>query len=201
MCCASQSVLQALTHEYKKYRMHLLQRSLRSIIKFLCLLSICHYCLIVSFENENKSHLIREISKKDIEIVRFLDVGRYSFVFSGYMRTANGRRKKIVIKTLRPVCSYRIQREIDVLLELSESPEIIRIEGICNDPLGLSTSLIFEHLGENTTWLHNDALKTDLNPLQVKLYLFKLLKAIRACHSKGIMHRYSIHESSQWIIT
>jgi len=53
------------------------------------------------------------------------------------------------------------------------------------DPASKTPSLIFEHI-ENTDFRSLFPVLTDM---EIRFYIFELLKALDYCHSKGIMHR------------
>ena len=53
------------------------------------------------------------------------------------------------------------------------------------DPASKSISLIFDHL-DNVDFR---SLIPSMNDMEIRFYLFELLKALDFCHSRGIMHR------------
>lgn len=56
---------------------------------------------------------------------------------------------------------------------------------VVRDPASKTPSLIFEHI-ENTDFRSLFPILTDM---EIRYYIFELLKALDYCHSKGIMHR------------
>ncbi|KZT00575.1 kinase-like protein [Laetiporus sulphureus 93-53] len=116
------------------------------------------------------------------EIVRRIGGGKYSEVFEG-IDTSN--EEACVIKVLKPVAKHKIKREIKILRNLSGGPNIISLLDVVHDPPSRSNSLITEYV-ENTDWKE---LYRSLSEVEIKHYLFQLLKALDFVHARGIMHR------------
>ena len=138
------------------------------------------------------------------EVVRKIGRGKYSEVFEG-INIIN--YQKCVIKVLKPVKKKKIKREIKILQNLSNGPNIVALLDVvrdntvsfpCNDALAGSRSLpcplaeksktpslVFEYVN-NTDFR---SLYPKLKDYDVRYYIFELLKALDFCHSKGIMHR------------
>jgi casein kinase II subunit alpha len=112
--------------------------------------------------------------------------------------------QKCVIKVLKPVKKKKIKREIKILQNLAGGPNIVALLDVVRDAqvctVGHSVtmnwlltgytqsktpSLIFEYVN-NTDFR---TLYPKFNDLDVRYYIFELLKALDYCHSKGIMHR------------
>lgn len=121
--------------------------------------------------------------------------------------------QKCVIKVLKPVKKKKIKREIKILQNLSGGPNIVALLDVVRDnqvsshlfspmprlgavrsyqELTLFTpaqsktpSLIFEYVN-NTDFR---SLYPKFNDIDVRYYIYELLKALDYCHSKGIMHR------------
>ncbi|MFQ6670659.1 hypothetical protein Gotur_035487 [Gossypium turneri] len=98
----------------------------------------------------------------DYEVVRKVGRGKYSEVFEGVHCTDN---EKCIIKILKPVKKKKIKREIKILQNLCEGPNIVKLLDIVRDQQSKTPSLIFEYVNN-----------TDF-------------KALDYCHSQGIMHR------------
>lgn len=108
--------------------------------------------------------------------------GKYSEVFEG-VNVVN--YQKCVIKVLKPVKKKKIKREIKILQNLSGGPNIVALLDVVRDSQSKTPSLIFEHVN-NTDFR---TLYPKFQDLDVRYYIFELLKALDYCHSKGIMHR------------
>jgi casein kinase II subunit alpha len=116
--------------------------------------------------------------------------------------------QKCVIKVLKPVKKKKIKREIKILQNLSGGPnivallDVVRDNQVCarklmctaSDPRAWfltvflqskTPSLIFEYVN-NTDFR---SLYPKFVDYDVRYYIFELLKALKFCHSKGIMHR------------
>ncbi|KAJ8482650.1 hypothetical protein ONZ51_g5224 [Trametes cubensis] len=145
------------------------------------------------------------------EIVRRLGGGRYSEVSGnsdeGHLRSrpdvVHGSRSlrrptlqvfegidssnedSCVIKVLKPVAKKKIKREIKILRNLAGGPNVIRLMDIVHDPPSRSNSLIMEYV-ESTDWKE---LYYTLTDMEIKYYLFQLLRALDFVHSRGIIHR------------
>jgi len=118
----------------------------------------------------------------DYEVVRKIGRGKYSEVFSGFNVFNN---TKCVIKILKPVKKKKIKREIKILQNLSGGTNVIQLLDVVRDPQSKTPSLVFEHVN-NTDF---KTLYPTLTLLDIKYYMYQLLKALDFCHSQGIMHR------------
>lgn len=116
------------------------------------------------------------------EIVRKIGRGKFSEVFEGVNLAS---KEKCVIKILKPVKKKKIKREIKILQNLKGGPNIIQLLDIVKDPQSRTPSLVFEHVN-NTDF---KTLYPKLSVLDIKFYIYELLKAMNFCHSQGIMHR------------
>lgn len=117
----------------------------------------------------------------DYQVVRKLGRGKYSDVFQGINVTSN---QKVVIKVLKPVKKKKIRREIKILCNLRNGPNIVELYDIVKDPLSRIPSLILEHV-ENVDF----KLFQSMTDPDVRFYMYELMKALDFCHSMGIMHR------------
>mmetsp|Transcript_4140 Transcript_4140/g.10473 ORF Transcript_4140/g.10473 Transcript_4140/m.10473 type:complete len:362 (+) Transcript_4140:130-1215(+) len=116
------------------------------------------------------------------EVTAKLGRGKYSEVFGG-IRVKD--QEKVVVKILKPVKKSKIKREIKVLQNLCGGPNIIALLDIVQDPVSRTPSLIFEHVN-NVDFKVMFPTFTDMD---MRFYLFELLKALDFCHKNGIMHR------------
>mmetsp|Transcript_25556 Transcript_25556/g.66054 ORF Transcript_25556/g.66054 Transcript_25556/m.66054 type:complete len:388 (-) Transcript_25556:332-1495(-) len=118
----------------------------------------------------------------DYAVVRKVGRGKYSEVFEGVCVATGG---KCVIKILKPVKKKKIKREIKILQNLRGGTNIISLLDIVRDPQSKTPALIFEHVN-NTDF---KTLYPSLREIDVRYYIYELLKALDFCHSNGIMHR------------
>ncbi|KAJ3512332.1 hypothetical protein NMY22_g15366 [Coprinellus aureogranulatus] len=106
----------------------------------------------------------------------------YEIVFEGINVVTE---EKCIIKVLKPVKKKKIKREIKILQNLAGGPNIVALLDVVRDPASKIPSLI-------TEYVHNIDFKTlypRFTDMDVRFYMFELLKALDFCHSKGIMHR------------
>lgn len=116
------------------------------------------------------------------EVVKKVGRGKYSDVFEGVNITNGG---KCIIKILKPVKKKKIKREIKILQALCGGTNIIQLLDICRDEHSKTPSLIFEYV-------NNKDFKTlfpTFNSLDVRFYIYEVLKALDYAHSNGVMHR------------
>lgn len=119
---------------------------------------------------------------ENYEIIRKIGRGKYSEAFEGINVTTS---QKCVIKILKPVKKKKIKREIKILKNLTNGPNIVKLLDIVKDPASRTTSLIFEYINN----VDYKTLYPKLTDTDVRYYIFQILKALDYCHSKGIMHR------------
>ncbi|KAE9410736.1 kinase-like protein [Gymnopus androsaceus JB14] len=103
-------------------------------------------------------------SQDHYEIVRKVGRGKYSEVFEGVNVVTD---EKCIIKNL------------------AGGPNVVALLDVVRDPASKIPSLI-------TEYVHNvdfKALYPKFTDMDVRFYMFELLKALDYCHSKGIMHR------------
>ena len=120
--------------------------------------------------------------QEDYEIIRKLGRGKYSEVYEG-INVNND--EKVVIKILKPVKKKKIKREIKILQNLKEGPNIIKLLDVVRDPYSKTPCLIFE-------WIDNTDFKVlfpKFTDFDIRFYILEVLKALDYCHSMGIMHR------------
>ncbi|KAI8826993.1 Pkinase-domain-containing protein [Fimicolochytrium jonesii] len=121
-------------------------------------------------------------AQDNYEIVKKVGRGKYSEVFEG-VNIVNDQ--KCCIKVLKPVKKKKIKREIKILQTLAGGPNVVGLLDVVRDPQSKTPALIFEHVN-NTDF---KTLYPKLTDLEVRYYVFELLKALDFCHSCGIMHR------------
>eukprot|EP01040_Poterioochromonas_malhamensis_P000130 gene130-136_t len=121
-------------------------------------------------------------NQDDYEIVKKIGRGKYSEVFAGVNVVNN---TKCVIKILKPVKKKKIKREIKILQNLRGGTNIIQLLDIVIDAQSKTPALIFEYVNN----IDFKVLYPTLTDLDIRFYIFELLKALDYCHSNGIMHR------------
>ncbi|EIN05396.1 Pkinase-domain-containing protein [Punctularia strigosozonata HHB-11173 SS5] len=121
-------------------------------------------------------------STERYELIRKVGQGKYSEVFLGLDTSSD---EKCIIKVLKPVKKRKIKREIKVLQNLSGGPSIVQLLDVVRDPTSRIPSLVTEYVDA----VDHKVLYPRLTDMDVRFYMFELLKALEFCHSKGIMHR------------
>jgi len=121
-------------------------------------------------------------NQDDYDILRKVGRGKYSEVFEGIIvRTG----EHCIIKVLKPVKKKKIRREIKILQNLSNGPNIVKLYDVVREPHTDTPCLIQEYV-------NNQDFKTlypTLSDLDIRFYVFQLLRALDYAHSNGIMHR------------
>lgn len=116
------------------------------------------------------------------ELIRKLDHGRFSVVYEGRHRTT---QQLVAIKQIRYGSPATFQREVSVLRQLGEIPHVIQLLD------SVSTTdysyLIFEKLDSNLEQILSKS--TTLSLSWIKSCVQRILKALKHCHAKKILHR------------
>ena len=116
------------------------------------------------------------------EIIKKVGRGKYSEVFRGINVVDNA---DVVIKVLKPVKKKKIKRELLILKNLRNGPNIINMLDMTRDPISKTPALIFEYVDN----LDFKVLYPTLEPNEIEYYIYQVLIALDYCHSMGIMHR------------
>ncbi|KAF8005243.1 casein kinase II subunit alpha [Metschnikowia aff. pulcherrima] len=130
------------------------------------------------YENIN----IQWNSQDKYEVEKKLGRGKYSEVFLGVDLTSGA---KCVIKVLKPVKRKKIKREISILKNLVGGPNIVGLLDVVREPQLKTPGLIFEHV-DNVDFR---VMYPTFSDMDIRYYMFELLKALDYSHSMGIMHR------------
>lgn len=120
--------------------------------------------------------------QENYEILKKLGRGKYSEVFLGIDLE---KREKVVIKVLKPVKRKKIKREISILKNLVDGPNIIAMLDVVREPQLKTPGLIFEHINN----IDFRSLYPTFTDYDIRFYMYELLKALDYSHSMGIMHR------------
>ena len=118
----------------------------------------------------------------DYEIIKKIGRIKYSEVYEG-INSKNDQR--IVIKVLKPVKKKKIKREIKILQNLKDGPNVVKLIDIVRDPSSKSICII-------TEWIDNIDYKSlfpTLTDEDIRYYIYQILIALDYCHSMSIMHR------------
>lgn len=129
-----------------------------------------------------EAHFVEWGTPDDYQLTRKLGRGKYSEVFEAINVT---NYEKCVVKVLRPVKSRKIRRETKILENLRGGPNIVTLQAAVKDPVSRTPSLIFEHVNN----VDFRQLYPTLTDLDIRYYMYELLKALDYAHSMGIMHR------------
>ena len=121
-------------------------------------------------------------SQDNYEIVSKVGRGKYSEVFSGRVSSTG---EPCIIKVLKPVRSKKIKREIKILQALTGGENIIQLLDLVREPETKTPAFIFELVKA----VDHKTLYPTLTDLDIRYYIFQLLKALEYAHSRGIMHR------------
>lgn len=116
------------------------------------------------------------------ELMRKVGRGKYSEVFLG-VNSVN--HEPCIVKVLKPVKKKKIKREIKILQNLCGGTNVIKLLDVVRDAQSKTPSLIFEYV-DNTDFRFLYSTFTDMD---VRYYIYELLKALDFSHSMGIMHR------------
>ena len=125
---------------------------------------------------------VKWASQDNYEIVSKVGRGKYSEVFSGRVASTS---EPCVIKVLKPVRSKKIKREIKILQALTGGVNIIQLIDLVREPETKTPAFIFELVNA----VDHKTLYPTLSDLDIRYYIFQLLKALEYAHSRGIMHR------------
>jgi len=127
----------------------------------------------------------------DYDVRRPLGKGAHGEVFEG-IRTHNASSiaptasgDLCVIKKLKSAKERMIRREVQILHNLRDGPNIIALLDVVQGPRSKEASLIFEH-GD---FVELKSVSKMLSDEEVRFYIFEILRALEYCHSQGIMHR------------
>lgn len=114
------------------------------------------------------------------EIADWIGSGKYSDVFTGYIGT-----EIVALKVMKPVRPTKYNREAKILMNLKDGPNIVKLLKIVEHPDTSQLTFVFEYV-YNTDF---SRLTSDLREIEVKFYLFQVMRALHYAHSNGIMHR------------
>ncbi|VDO08449.1 unnamed protein product [Rodentolepis nana] len=135
-------------------------------------------------DNSDILHFEVKWSEANFEIFEQLGKGTFGEVYKA--RNLHNDRiyaLKVMLKKHR-ILSFN--RETMILEELQGCPNIIKYIGAIKELPDLGGPvLVFQYVDPRGY----DDFASHASPDEIRFYMFQLLKAIEACHSKGIMHR------------
>ncbi|KAL6062123.1 Homeobox protein HD-6 [Balamuthia mandrillaris] len=126
--------------------------------------------------------VVRWNGQEGYEIICQVGRGKYSEVFLAMNTNTN---EKCIIKILKPVRDKKIRREIKILQNLQDGPNIIKLLDVVRNPHSKTPCLIFEYVNNSK---FKDLYPT-LTDFDVRFYIYELLRALDYAHSNGIIHR------------
>lgn len=121
-------------------------------------------------------------NSKKYEIIRKVGQGKYGNVFEGIDITNNEHR---IIKVLKPIKLNKIRREVSVLEKMKDCPFVSPLYDIIKNNDTDTISLILRYV-DNVDY---KILYQDMDQIEMKFYLSKILLGLEYCHNRGIMHR------------
>eukprot|EP00698_Gefionella_okellyi_P017960 TRINITY_DN5336_c0_g1_i2.p1 TRINITY_DN5336_c0_g1~~TRINITY_DN5336_c0_g1_i2.p1 ORF type:complete len:266 (+),score=45.28 TRINITY_DN5336_c0_g1_i2:262-1059(+) len=80
---------------------------------------------------------------------------------------------------------FKVKREVMVLKQLQGGPNIIKLLDVVRDEHTRTPSLVFEHVAN----VHYEKLYPQFTDMDIRYYVYELLKALDFAHSKGVIHR------------
>lgn len=120
--------------------------------------------------------------EEDYEASEGLGSGSYSTVYAGINVRQN---KPVVLKLLDEIKDYRIFREIDVLNQLREHPNIVTLEDATKNAESGIATLIYNYVNHTKF----SKVQEELTLQDLKRYTYQLLDALRFANEHGVMHR------------
>ena len=114
--------------------------------------------------------------QEDVQIVKYLDSGRFSNVFEGvwWQSPSHQEALPVVIKVLKPTFMGKVRREIKMLELLRGAPHIVQLHGVLKNHGCHTVSLILDYMGKDTYWLSHRM--SPLTRLEIQWYMYKLLQ-------------------------
>lgn len=116
-------------------------------------------------------------------ITDILGKGKYSIVFLGIDKIT---KKKVVIKTLKPIKQQKINREVFVLKNIGKHKNVIELLDVTYDKQTKTYSLIFDYIEHTESY---ETLKNMNNYKEIVKMCKNVLLGISHIHKHGIMHR------------
>ncbi|CAH3014102.1 unnamed protein product [Porites evermanni] len=128
------------------------------------------------------------VTMEDFTRIEKIGEGTYGVVYKGRNKKTNKlvALKKIRLELAEEGIPSTAVREISLLRELRDHPNVVCLEHILHDDAKLY--LVFEFLMCDLK-KHLDSTQGLLDPMLVKSYLYQMTNAMYFCHSRRILHR------------
>ena len=127
---------------------------------------------------------VKWYNQSDFEILRYLDEGRFSTVFSA---ESSKSTERVVLKVLHPTYHGKIKREIRMLHACRDFKYVVQLLGVIKCRGLRTVALVLESLGDEVQYLGHQG--KSLDGEEIKYYMRCLLTGLKECHQAGIMHR------------
>lgn len=120
-------------------------------------------------------------SPDDYFLLKKVGRGKYSTVFKGLYK----KKKEVAIKILVPLDPRRYLREIKIMHNLGDGPNIVKLVDLVRD----QATGIYSFVSEWVDFYDWRSLYMSFTLDDIRIYMYKLLTALNYSHSNGIMHR------------
>ena len=94
---------------------------------------------------------------------------------------------EVAVKIFKPVKKEKIRREVKILYDLHDHPNITQIQDVVRDNSTKIPAIITEYVNQGD--MDVKKLWMSLNLQEIQKYMISILSALDHAHSKGIMHR------------
>jgi hypothetical protein len=116
------------------------------------------------------------------EVVSYLGDGTNSVVLEAVDIV---EEQEVALKVLRPTTVKRIKREVRAMQVLGGQHGALALLAMCRDPSSGATTLVLERAPKGSGWLAHGAWPTPLSSLEVRHFMYQLLRALDHCHRAG----------------
>jgi casein kinase II subunit alpha len=116
--------------------------------------------------------------RSNYELIKKIGKGKYGEVFEAQDVNNN---KRCAIKVLKAIKVEKIEREIKILTRVSSGPNIIKLRDVLVGDNCLP-ALVFQYVSDYTL----KEVMMDLSDNEIRLYLFKLLRALEYTHNQVV---------------
>jgi casein kinase II subunit alpha len=108
--------------------------------------------------------------------------GKYSEVLEAVNTHSDER---CVVKILKPVKKKKIRREARILTNLCGAPNVVKLLDMVRDDATKIPSFVFEYIPN----IDFRTLYPTFSDLDIRYYIFQIIRALDFSHANGIMHR------------
>ena len=131
-----------------------------------------------------KNYQIKFNEPEGYELIKKIGRGKYSEVYEG-IDSSNDNR--IVVKILKPVKDEKYKREIKILEAVNGCVNVIKLLDKVYDAPSQTPALIMEFVDTKDEDFRE--LYSKFTDLDIRYYMYEILRGLDDCHSRGIMHR------------